>query len=243
VEEGTLGGEYVAARRRDGASREVTLRRGAYALAAAGFVAVGSVHLANEFVFDDWSHHLNPNVEGNALTWVNSLVTLAAAGAAALLARAFGPRGRQVLMLAAVVAFFALDDLLAIHESLGAGLTLFGLPEIGGIWVALYFPLFGFTITVLWKLAEDAAGGPLLRHGVVLLAAAVAADLFAAGVVPAFGGDRGGWLYELEIALEEAAELAGWLLIACGLAGMWLAAKAATAPATDRGQPPEPVPG
>jgi hypothetical protein len=241
VEEGTVGGAN-AAQRRARASREVTLRRGAYAVAAAGFIAVGAVHLANEFLFDNWSRHLNPNVEGNALTWVNSLVTLAAAGAAALLARALGPKGRQVLMLAAVVAFFALDDLLAIHESLGVGLTLFGLPEMGGIWVALYFPLFGFSITVLWALAEGAVGGPMLRRGVLLLAAAVAADLFAAGVVPAFGGERGGWLYELEIALEESAELAGWLLIACGLAGMWLAAKA-TAPARDRGQPPEPVPG
>jgi hypothetical protein len=187
---------------------------------------VAGAHLANEFVLDHQSRHLNPNVEGNALTWLNSLVTLAAAGAAVALALALGPRGRRILPLAALIAFFGLDDLLAIHEDLGKGLTLFGLPEIGGAWVLLYFPLFAFAVGTLWTIAPGlAAAETMLRLGVLLLAAAVAADLFAAGVVPALGGERSGWGYELEIALEESAELAGWLLIGSGLIAASLAAR------------------
>ena len=49
--------------------------------------------------------------------------------------------------------------------------------------------------------------------GLALLAAAVVLEVCSAALIRA-GFDRGSVLYELEVVLEEGAELAGWILIA-----------------------------
>jgi hypothetical protein len=62
----------------------------------------------------------------------------------------------------------------------------------------------------------------------VLLGAAIVGEALTA-VVPALERTNATWVYELEVALEEAAELAGWIAAATGLAAADLVARRAVA--------------
>ena len=108
--------------------------------------------------------------------------------------------------------------MIAIHEDLGTYLAFFGLPDYAGIWFLLYIPLLALTFVLLWQLSPTAAkSGSLVRIGLLLLVFALAAEVLTAGV-PAFDRTAHAWPYTVEVAVEEGAELAAWILIATGLA-------------------------
>jgi hypothetical protein len=54
-----------------------------------------------------------------------------------------------------------------------------------------------------------------------LLVVAIALEM-ASPILFALGSDHGELAYELEVALEEGAELAGWILVSTGLAAALL---------------------
>jgi hypothetical protein len=64
----------------------------------------------------------------------------------------------------------------------------------------------------------------ILHCGLAVIGAAVAAEITGAAT-RRLGGSLG-WLYDLNVGLEEAAESAGWLLVATGLAGALFSAVA-----------------
>ena len=188
-------------------------------LAAAAGVGLLLGHLANEFVLDRAVVQLQASAEHTAWTWAASMATFAASLAAGLLG--FLTRQRAPLALLGLLAFFALDDFIEIHERLGARVAdLIGLPDWVGprFWTLLYLPLLGLTVVLGWRLVRTldapvrrvvALGGALLAAGFVLEAGGIATKRLAEKGQPT--------PHEVRAGFEEAVELSGWILVAGGL--------------------------
>jgi hypothetical protein len=177
---------------------------------------------ANAFFLEYGIWNLDADRDGNALAWASSVATFAAA-LGALLLGLLAPTGRwQMFGMAAALSFLSLDDAAAIHEKL-ASRTVQSLdfPAIVGhaFWPLLYLPLLAFVVFSLWRLATNASKNirrPMLL-GIALLAAAVAAEM-ASSLWRS--EDSRPLVDDLEIAFEEGAELAGWILIATAVLGI-----------------------
>lgn len=220
----------IGASRREVGSQARTVLVAGGLLAAVALVAQAGAHLANYAFFDMGISHLDADVDGNALTWASSLATLSAAAFALMLSRLVPGRRGLLTALGLLLAFFAADDAFGIHENLGSTLARVGLPDVAGIWFPVYLPLFGFCAAVLWTLGSpERRVVTTVRFGVLLLGAAIAGEALTA-VVPALERTDAAWLYELEVALEEAAELAGWIVIASALGAADVIARRAVHP-------------
>ena len=220
----------ISASRREVGSQARTVLVAGGLLAAFALVAQAGAHLANYAFLDMGISHLDADLDGNALTWASSLATLCAAAFALMLARLLPARRRLLTVLGVLLAFFAADDAFGIHENLGSVFARVGLPDVAGIWFPVYLPLFGFCAAVLWTLGSpERRVVTIVRLGVLLLGAAIVGEALTA-VVPALERTDATWLYELEVALEEAAELAGWIAIATGLGSEDMIARHAVHP-------------
>src|SRR5687768_9775125 len=132
----------------------------------------------------------------------------------------------QLLLLAAILAVFAFDDVMVVHERVGGKTAvLLGIEAdyMRAFWPVLYFPLLCFVFVALWQLA-----GPLLatatraiRLGLGFLVAAVGAEALSLTWHVA-SGHIGDWPDTIEVAIEEGLELSGWILIASGLTAVAL---------------------
>lgn len=183
----------------------------------------------NHLLLDHRFWHLDADVDGNALTLASSVATLAAGALALMLAHVAPARRTRLTALGLLLTFFAADDAFGVHENLGSAFARVGLPDIAGIWFPVYLPLLGFCAAVLWTLDwAEAPVAPMIRLGLLLLGAAIAGEALT-GVLPALERTNATWVYEFEVALEEGAELAGWIAVASGLAATDLAARRATA--------------
>lgn len=207
-----------------------------FAIASLAFVAQSAAHFAYVFLFDARVGQLNLDAENNAFAWASSVTTFVAA----LLAVAVAYLWHRVwlLLVAAVLAVFSLDDAVQLHEELGEWANgKLGLPDelARVIWPALFFPLLAFVFVALWRLANRAAK-PVrvtIRLALGLLVLAIVAEASAAAWYGT-GGEAETFVGALEIAIEESAELAGWILVATGLA----ATAFAWIHAIDRASPP-----
>jgi hypothetical protein len=177
-------------------------------------------HVANGVFFDDEVQAFNADHGASVFAWASAAVTFVAAFVLFLLWLV--PRGAgRLLVVAVVLAFFSLDDVVRIHERLGTAIRsdVFGLPTGWGrlVWPAIFLPLLALAFVVLWRLAEGAPErvGSALRLGLVMLVAAVAAEVVSA---PLYISDEdSGWPGRVEVVLEEGAELAGWTIVAAAL--------------------------
>ncbi|MGH2500646.1 MAG: hypothetical protein ACRDF0_11245 [Candidatus Limnocylindria bacterium] len=179
-------------------------------------------HLAN-FHLLGGREMLDVNAEGGVFAWASATAIWTAALAAAALAVTRGGARREGAALAAILAFFSLDEAVGIHERiLLAAVGLTGLPS----WTdslllpVIYLPIFALAVVLLLRLGR---GTPAVRRsvrlGIALLAAAVMAE---AGSAP--WSDPDAPLHPVHVwegALEEALEIAGWILIASGLAAVF----------------------
>ena len=160
--------------------------------------------------------------EGNIFAWASTVATFAAAYASALLALTLRARALRLTVLAISFAFLSLDDMAEVHERLGAKVfrDALGLqPRISEqLEVLLYAPVFAVALWIMWTLLGDAPRRTslVLIVGVALLGLGVASEV--GGVVtraleehgvPRVNGAR--------LAVEEASELAGWILVATAL--------------------------
>ena len=200
---------------------ERLLRIGSWlAVAAVTFQTVA--HLTNEFLLDDRVQGLDPDIEGNVFTWASSVAAFSVAVAAFLHAVAFSRSRREFGALAALCAWFSLDDAILLHEraALKLGEDILGLPDYIAVrlWLLLYLPLLLVAGALLWTIAQQVwePAGQTVRLGLYLLVASVPVEIVGAGTR---------WLDEegtsvpedLRIAVEEGLELGGWLLAAAGL--------------------------
>jgi hypothetical protein len=191
-------------------------------LAIAGAVLQALSHMVNVFVFDGEHFNLDAEADSNAWAWASSVATFTCAFIAAVLALLARTNAGRLWFLAGVLAFFSVDDLVKIHEGLGTRVRerIFDLPTGWGrlAWPAIFFPLLAAVFLLLWGLAREAPerAGLWIQVGLGLLVFAVGLELLSAP-----------WYIEghsphsvpgaTEVAIEEGAELAGWILIATGL--------------------------
>jgi hypothetical protein len=188
-------------------------------------VAVGlqtAAHLANAFLFDGTVWNLDADAEGNAFTWASSAATFAAGLAAILWAAAFRPRRRAFLILAVILVFFSLDDIVQFHEHAGLefGEDILGLPDYLAVrlWTIFYLPLLLLSGAllfdlprVLWPRATRFVWG-----GLALLVGAFGVEVV--GALTRWVEERGtSWPEDIRSGIEEGLELGGWMLIASGL--------------------------
>jgi hypothetical protein len=217
--------------------------RAGVVVAAVAVVVQTAVQLANRA----WLHtpRLNADVDESALTWLSAGAT--AVAAVAVLALAFVSLRRvRLIVLAAVLVVFVVDDVLALHEqaSLKVSATLgLDLTYTRAIWPLLYLPALAFAFIALWQLAGRAVSvaGLAIRRGLVTLVGAIALEVLWT-VWHQGPGSIGDWPDTVEVAVEEGLELAAWIVIASGLTAEALARivpyrrKAAAAP-----PPPPPL--
>ena len=153
------------------------------------------------------------------------MATFSAAYASLLLAFADPERWRRFGVLAAAFALLSLDDMVELHER--AGEQVFGdaldLSENVSqqLEVFLYAPLFVFALWTVWTLIGESSKevGRVLMAGLSLLGLAVALEI--GGLVTRPLDDDGvRYVNGARLALEEASELAGWILVATGLTAL-----------------------
>jgi hypothetical protein len=182
---------------------------GALAIAGAGFLLVGG--LVDYFLFDERIEDLNPKLEGNLLTWLSVVAVFGGAFAAALHALILPGRRGQFAALAAIFAFLSLDDMVQIHERVASKLEPLFFEHIESV---IFLPLFVAAFLIVWRLAREvpARAGQFLRVAMLLLVAAVVVDLFAT-VTMNLEEEGTPWPHAVRIAIEEALELSGWILV------------------------------
>jgi hypothetical protein len=187
---------------------------------AVGAVAVQTVaHLTNALVFDYEFWDLDADQDGNALSWASSTATAGAALGALGLGMFRGTPSLRLIVLATLLAFFSLDDVAAIHEELASAAASqldVGQTFAHALWPGLYLPLLGFVVLTLWRLSQQAQGRVrrAIVLGLALLAVAVVAEVASAMW---WEEDARPLIDDLGVAVEEGAELGGWILIATGL--------------------------
>jgi hypothetical protein len=170
---------------------------------------------------------LNPDEEGSLFQLLTAATTALAGAAAAAHALRFADRRGRFGALAAILLYFAADDVLIIHEWLGeqVGEGLFGLPDHVAVrmWIVVLAPLLVAAFVLV--LTEALRVRPPLRNvllgGLASLVAAVAVEVV--GVVtrsPSFIERVSGKPETLRYLVEESFELGGWVLVAGGLWGL-----------------------
>lgn len=190
-----------------------------FGLAAFVLLAQTSLHLVNGLLLESEYNNFNADAEGNAWAWASSVAQFTA-GVGALLAF-LCDRRRSFAVLAFVLAYFSVDDSIRIHET-----AIVRLDRALGIasdyerymFAAVYFPVFVLTALMLLQAARRAPrrAGTFILLGVSLLVFAVACEVVGTKWAPE-GDAQPTTPYVIEVALEEGAELLGWILIAGGL--------------------------
>lgn len=189
-------------------------------LSIAGVFAQTALHLTDIVIFDRGVNAFDADEDYSISSWASIAVTFAAATGALLLGVVL--RRRLFYAAAALFALLSLDDFIRFHERIGELGTVVGIDkeeELGRvIWPLLLFPLLFVTAALLWLAAKQFSGRVafLLRAGLVLLAGAVFLEAASAALFQLDYGHRS-WPYELEVLLEEGAELTGWIWIAAAL--------------------------
>lgn len=178
-------------------------------------------HLVNFAFFDLRIDALNVDQEYATTAWAGTALTAVAAFLIAELAIVSGRRAVPLAVLAGAVAFLSLDDMISLHERIEhfdpEGNSLRYLNRV--VWPAVYAPLLLFAFGGLWLLAAgfEPAARRRLRGGLGLLGLALCLEVVGAGIL-LLGSTRSEAPYNLEVIVEEAAELAAWGLIALAIA-------------------------
>ncbi|MHB1345820.1 MAG: hypothetical protein ACYCX3_15930 [Thermoleophilia bacterium] len=188
--------------------------------AAALFLA----HLVDFGVFHLSIYALNADRDWSLWGWAGVAAEAAAGVAAVQLAFLSTSRRVSLAILGVLVVFLSADDFLQLHERISGLGDLVPIPHASRlVWPLVYGPLLLLVAVLLWRAAaaSPASLGHCLRVGVIALGVAVGLEM-GSPLLFALGSDHDRWLYELEVAVEEALEFGGWTMIAGGLAGLVL---------------------
>lgn len=213
-----LPGQWPAVVPRDNVDRFV---RAGIAIAAVSFAVIAICQFAFVFVFDGETVFLNADAEDSSFSWASSVVTFSA-GVVAFLIALDGHLPRRYFALAALLAWFSFDDSVQMHERIGEWVTedVFLAREAysHAVWVVVFLPLLAAAFLLLWRVGEElpARARTVLRAGLACLVVGLVAEAAAAAWYGA-GETAETFFGATQIAVEEGAELAGWILIATGL--------------------------
>jgi hypothetical protein len=192
--------------------------------ACAAFIAATvqtTCHLVDAFVLAGRYPALEADAQGNVFDWVSAMAILAAAAAALACSERSSPH-LPFRVLGVLLGYLAIDELVGIHEKLGAAIATHlpgALGSLGDrIMPVVYLPLVGSVFALLWIFpGGHTRGRSVLRIGLGLLAGAVLIRLAAAGVKLA-DGQVNGSVRPIGVALDQGLQLAAWILVATGLA-------------------------
>jgi hypothetical protein len=195
-------------------------------LAGAAVVVQTTVHLVNVVALGDRWGSLNADADSGPFMWMSTVTTFAVALVAFLVALT-GWRVRLLISVAMVASVLSLDDTLVLHERLGleAAATLGLTADYARVlWPALYLPALGLIVVALALVARAATSAvrTLLIAGLGFLMLAVVAEMSSVALVETGMYASAAVSYQLEVAFEEAAEIAGWILLATGLTRLWV---------------------
>lgn len=165
--------------------------------------AAGAAHLVDWAAYDSHYRLLNLTTHRSVFGAV-SLLSLAAV-TAALTWLCWARRTWEPTVLALVALSLALLGLRTAHPA--------------HVFVVAV-PLAAATFVLLWWRIEPRASMArrLLRLGCVTLAISYGLHAFGASAATRLGYGPDTWLYQVEVVVEHCAELAGWILIATGVA-------------------------
>jgi hypothetical protein len=185
----------------------------ALAIAGASLILVGG--LVDYFLFNEAIEDLNPKLEGNLLSWLSVVAVFGAALAAALHALTLPGRRHQFAALAPIFALLSLDDMIQIHERVADHLEPLFFEHIETV---IFLPVFAAAFLIVWALALKVPprAGRFLRLAMMLLVAAVVVDL-GATMTMNLEAEGTAWPHAVRIAIEEALELSGWILVSATL--------------------------
>lgn len=220
---------------RAGEERARSLIRHGYVIAGGTIAALSAAHIVGVRLLDNAITNLNADEEGNVLAWAGSASIFAAAFAALVLALTAASVDGRLLAVAGIAAALSLDDAIVLHERLAKRVVdALGMSEGAQrlAWPPIYLPLLAVMLFLLLDAARriPPTAGRSLRVGLGLLGLAVATELVSAYPMIVLDVELGSWPDALEVAVEESAEIGGWLLIAFALA-------AAAAARLARGEP------
>jgi hypothetical protein len=179
-------------------------------------------HLTNAFFLDYEIRNMDADADGNALSWAASVAIFAAALGAFLFSLFPSVPTRRFVALSAVFVFFSLDEVAAIHENL-ASVAVRGLDVPSSVgragWPILYVPLLVYVVFSLWRLAASAPNR--IRSAILLALGLLAFAVVAESIATLWWSeDSRPLLDDLEVAVEEGAELGGWIFVATAFAAI-----------------------
>ncbi|HEV7640858.1 MAG TPA: hypothetical protein VGO39_08335 [Gaiellaceae bacterium] len=171
-----------------------------------GFAAVVVAAQVSAHLFDFWALNLRSALldsasEHGIFVRLGSLAILACAVATLAHRRS----SRLAVPLAVVAAWLFADALLGLHAHLHGRLV--------------NVPLLAAIAAGYWLLAARFAPAPrrLVHAALALLVLSAAIHVLGPPALAALGWGQGAWEYQVKIALKEATEIAGWILLASGL--------------------------
>jgi hypothetical protein len=191
-----------------------------------GLILAGSVVLVQTVLYLLHVHAFDRGVavldleEGGLVTWATSSATFAV-GVVALLLTFLDPEvGWRGPAIAIGTAFISFDDTVVLHERIGFEITgALGISDsyMRIVWPTLYAPLLVAVAVLVFQLARaNPTAHRLVVMGLVGLGAAIVLEVVGVALDRA-GLDQESWQWTLKAILEEGAELAAWILIACGV--------------------------
>jgi hypothetical protein len=199
-------------------------------------------HLTNAFVLDYRSWNMDATADGNALSWASSVATFTAALGAVLLGLLPTKRVWAFVALGGVFAFFSLDDVIGIHETL-AFVHVFGYDPPNtlsrALWPLMYLPLFGFAILKLWRLSVHVQDR--IRRTIWLALGLFLVAFVAEAIATLWweeDDDSRLLVDDVEVTIEEGSELGAWILVSTAFAAILFER---LAPFRERMFPPEVV--
>jgi hypothetical protein len=185
------------------------------------------VHLVNAAAFDLRIDRLDADRDGSVWSWAGSAAELTSALGAGLLLVVAPARYRALAFLALVFTFLSMDDTVQVHERLSHILDRFGTPiPRRMVWPIIYAPLMLAAYVLLWRVSGAMVDRcrRAVRSGLVMLGLSIVLEFAVSTLLIQLGYHRvaedtrtGSMVYELEVVVEEALELAGWLLIGAAL--------------------------
>ena len=172
------------------------------AAATLAFAAQAAAQMVDLWAFHLRVAELNGNSNSSAFSWVAGAAILGTALAFAGIAVIERPYRARALALSALFAFLVVDNRLHIHGRLPHGKLLF-------------LPVLGAAFVLLWQLATDRPQRErrLIRGGLGFLVVSLGIHLIGPTVISWAGWSASGWQDQLKIALKEATEKAGWILV------------------------------
>lgn len=176
-------------------------------IAAAAAIVFGGI--ANHLLLDGAISDLSPELEGNLPSWIGVVASFAGALAAALHALILPDRRRSFFVLAATLGFISVDEGIRFHERVGETVGLFENVE-----TVILAPVYAVVFLIIWAYGGEVfkRARTLLRLGLILLVAAVTADL-GSGLTSSLEEQGTVWPHVIRLSLEEGLEVSGWILI------------------------------